>query len=105
MVLTQVTILADSLRVKNPVVVGTLGSHFGPTPTMVAVLAHPVGIVGLLGVGALGDHFTMLFDHIVFVLFNFYSLLVLIHQVDKLEGLILTYTLVYVGYLLVDLLN
>lgn len=85
--------------------VGALGGHFGPAPAVVAVLAHAISVVGLLGVRTLGDDLPMLFDYILLVLFNFYSLLVLIHQVNKLKGFILTLPLVYVGDFLIDLFN
>jgi hypothetical protein len=49
----QVAVLADAFSVEVSVVVLALESLLGPTPGVVAVLAHTIGIVFLVGMSAL----------------------------------------------------
>ena len=49
----QVTVLADTFSIKVSLVVLALKSLLGPTPGVVTVLAHTIGIVLFIGMSAL----------------------------------------------------
>ena len=55
MVVTQITVLANSLCIQYPVVMLAFVGFLGAPLRVVAVLAHSVGVIGFTAVAALGD--------------------------------------------------
>lgn len=70
----QVAVLADTLSIEGPVMVGALVGLLGATLGMVAILAHPIGIVLLGGMGAFGNFISVA---------RYLSLAVLIRVIDR----------------------
>jgi hypothetical protein len=55
----EVTVFADALRIELPVVMLALSGKLCASLSMIAVLAHSVCIILLIGMRAFGDNFAM----------------------------------------------
>ena len=84
---------------------GTQVRSFGSALAVIAILAHAVGVVRLVNMGTFGYYFPMLLSNYRLFLFQLLPLLIVINQVNQINGVTLTSLVVHTHKLLVDLLN